>query len=213
MNDLEKEVLKLIGENTTSPDVFTDSSTGLAMIRDSLNRAVQQICMVTGSYEKKYFFPLKQNCQFYRMHWETDYFGYVVDCWDRSRHKRLEQTDLLKLSAEDPDWLGRDGPPEKYLHIGYEYIGIYMNPSSSDLVLELDCVAIPMAYTSDTDPVKLRDTFERSAIQFAVSEYHASRGNAERAVEWINKSLETVGLKKLNPTMMERKYQFGGRNK
>jgi hypothetical protein len=206
MNNLEKEVLKLIGENTNTPDVF--DATGILQIRDSLNAAVQQLCMVTGSYTKKYYLPLRTDARFYRMEWKTDHFGYVVNCWDRKRHKRLEQTDLLKLSAEDPIWINRNGFAEKYFHIGYEYLGIYMRQSQSDTVLELDCVVIPKAYTTDTDPVKLRESFERAAVQFAVSEYFASRGDAERATKWINSALETSNLKRLNPTQTERKWQW-----
>ncbi len=210
MNALEKQVLKLISENSDSPDVFTDDATGMAQIRDSINHGVQQLCMVTGSYKKTYFLPLREDCQFYRMNWETDHFGYVVQAWDRSRHFRLEQTDLVLLTSEDPGWMQRTGYPEKYLQVGYQYIGVYFKPSASNIVLELDCVVIPKPYTTDTDPVKLRETFERAVVQFAVSEYHASRGDAKRATEYLTKSLETAGLKKLNPQMNERQYQFGG---
>jgi len=206
MNKLEKEVLKLIGEDTTDPDVF--DSTGIIHIRDSINHGIQQLCMVTGSYQKKYYLPLREDARFYRMNWENDHFGYVVNCWDRNKHRRLNQTDLLKLSMDDPNWLDRNGFAESYFHVGYNYIGIYMRQSASDLVLELDCVVIPKAYTADTDPIKLREAFERAAVQYGVSEYFASIGDATRATEWINKSLETAGLKKLNPIMAERKWQL-----
>ncbi len=210
MNTLEKQVLKMIAENSTTPDVFTDDATGMAQIRDSINHGVQQLCMVTGSYKKTYFLPLRGDCQFYRMGWETDYFGYVVQAWDRSRHLRLIQTDLVRLSSEDPAFMQRTGYPDQYFQIGYQYIGVYFKPSASDTILELDCVVIPKPYVTDTDPVKLRENFERAAVQFAVSEYHASRGDATRAMEFLNKSLETAGLKRLNPQMNERQYQFGG---
>jgi len=210
MNDLEKETLKLIGEDTTSPDVFTDDATGLALIRGSINDGIKQMCMVTGSYKKKYFLSLRSDCQFYRMNWEQDYFGYVVQAFDRIRHTKLDQTDVTRLNDEDPWWMKRTGYPEKYMHIGYQYLGIYMKPSSSDNVLELDCVVIPKAYTSDTSPVKLREAFERATVQMAVSEYYSSRGDATRATEWLNKSLETAGLKRLHPDAAEQQYQWGG---
>jgi len=210
MNDLEKETLKLIGEDTDSPDVFSDDATGLALIRGSINDAIKQICMVTGSYKKKYFLPLREDCQFYRMNWEGDYFGYIVQAWDRLRHTKLEQTDVIKLNVEDPWWMQRNGYPEQYFHVGYQYLGIYMKPSASDNVIELDCVVIPKAYSSDTDPVKLREAFRRATVQLAVSEYYASTGNAERATSWLNLSLQTAGLKTLHPEAQEQRFQFGG---
>ena len=208
MNTLEKQVLKIIGENTTTPDVFSDDATGLAQIRDSINHGIQQVCMVTGSYQKKYYLPLREECQFYRLSWATDHFGYVVNAWDRGRHKRLAQTDVLALNNMDSRWMLHNGYPERYFHIGYQYLGINYKPSASNWILELDCVVIPKNYTADTDPWKIREPFERAVIQFAVSEYFASRGDANRAMEYINRSLETAGLKKLNPIMAERKFQW-----
>ena len=210
MNDLETEVLKIIGESTSSPDVFTDDVTGMAQIRDSVNQGVQLMCMLSGSYKKTYFLPLRKDCQFYRLGWERDHFGYIVQAWDRQRQHRLTQTSIGKLNSEDPRWMGHTGPAEAYLHLGYDVVGIYMKPSDSDRVLDLDCVVIPQAYTSESDPVKLREAFERATIQHAVSEYYASRGNAERAIEWFARGLETAGLKKIHPEYAEQIHQFGG---
>jgi len=211
MNELEKQTLKLIGESTENPDVFTDDLTGMVQIRDSINQAIQQICMATGSYQKKYFLALREHCQFYRMNWENDYFGYVINAWDRSRHTRLEQTNVMKLNNDDPSWMVNVGYPNKYFHIGYQFLGIHLKPSTSNLILELDCVVIPKFYVSDTDPVKMRETFERATVQYAVSEYFASRGDGVKATEWITRSIETAGLKRLNPMMAERIFQFGGK--
>ena len=207
MNELEKQTLKFIGESTSSPDVFLDTDAGLAQIRDSLSHAVQQLCMTTGSYQKKYFLSLREDCQFYRMNWESDYFGYIVNAWDRARHRRLEQTNVIKLNNEDPRWMINHGYPEEYFHVGYQFIGIHFKPSASNNVLEFDCVVIPKPYSSG-NPVKLREAFERAAIQYAVSEYFASRGDGVKGIEWINRGLETAGLKKLNPMMAERQWQF-----
>lgn len=213
MNALETEVLKVIGESTTSPDVFTDDATGMAQIRDSISHGIQQYCMVTGSHHVRYFLPLRESCQFYRLGWERDHFGYVVGAWDRSRHTRLTQTDLVRLANDDPWWMKNTGYPEQYIQIGYDTIAVYRKPSASNLVLELDCVAIPEVYAADSDPVKMRPNFDRAVVQFAVSEFFASRGDARRATEWINSSLETVGLRRLNIDTIERQYQFGGQKK
>ena len=210
MNDLETQVLKVIEENTDSPDVFTDDTTGMAQIRDSVNQGVQMLCMVTGSYHKNYFLPLREDCQFYRLQWERDHFGYVNQAWDRQRQYRLDQTSIGKLNHEDPRWMESTGPAECYFHLGHNVLGIYMKPSDSDRVLELDCVVIPQDYVTGNDPVKIREAFERATIQLAVSEFYASRGNAERATEWLKKALETAGLKKMNPWYAEQTHQFSG---
>ena len=60
MNTLETHVLELIGEDTDSPDVFTDDDDGMAQIRGSLNDAIEEIIIVSGSYKENYHLPLKE---------------------------------------------------------------------------------------------------------------------------------------------------------
>lgn len=209
MNNLEKHVLRIIGENVDSPDVFTDDTTGMAPIRDSLNDGIQELCMITGSYRRMYLLPLYADRQFYRMGWEADYFGWVVEAWDRRRGKRLEQTDPFRLTKENAYWMKDSGNPDEYMQIGSDIFGVYRKPSSNGVVLELTSVCIPKPYTVDTDPVKLRDQFQRAAVYYAVCEFFASRGDARRATEYFDKYIETAGLMSINPRAAEQNVMLG----
>ena len=60
MNAVETKVLELIGESTTSPDVFVDTAAGMAPIRDSINDAIQEITILTGG-NKRQLYPA--SCQ------------------------------------------------------------------------------------------------------------------------------------------------------
>ena len=210
MNSLETHVLRIIGENPSSPDVFADTDSGMAPVRDSINDAIQELCMVTGSYKKTYLLPLYADRMFYRMGWERDYFGWVVEAWDRSRQMRLEQTDVLTLAMTDGFWMERTGNPEEYMQIGEDILGVFSKPSANGIVLELTCVCMPKPYTADTDPVKVREVFQNAAVYLAVSEFYASRGNASRATEYLNLYLETAGLMSMHPESAERVYQMNG---
>jgi hypothetical protein len=64
MNNLEKQVLQFIGEDTDSPDVFVDTDEGIAPIRDSINDAIEEISMIAGSYKRTYSLPLVANKSF-----------------------------------------------------------------------------------------------------------------------------------------------------
>ena len=212
MNALEKEVLKIIGESTDSPDVFVDTDVGLDPIRDSINDAIQELAMVTGAYQVKYFLPLQEDTWLYRLEWNTDYFGYVVQAWDRARRYRLEQIDLMKLSNLNPEWMKDGGDPTHYFYLGYNMIGIYRAPSADGKVLELDCVSIPKPYTLETDLVKIRANYERATVYYAVSDFYASRGDAKRAAEYYNQYLEVGQLMKLKPQTTEQSFRMGGAN-
>lgn len=210
MNSLETHVLRLIGEDISSPDVFTDTTAGIAQIRASLNDGIQELCMVTGSYRRTYLLALLANRVFYRLAPQNDYLGYIVGAMDRQKRRRLVRTDLTALTCYDPWWLKRTGPAIQYMQLGTNHIGVYMAPSAKGIILELDCVMIPKPYSADMDPIKVRSQFETAAVYFAVSEFYASRGDAKRAVEYHAKYIETAGLSALHPMAADRQYRFGG---
>ena len=193
MNNLEKQVLSLIGEDPASPDVFTDDQTGLTQVRDSLNDAIQEIVMLTGGHEETFHIPLLADKKFYRVNFERGFMGWIVDCWITGGRRRLQQTDFIKLWAENSRWLRSSGTPWEYLQVGMNIIGLDRSPTSSTDVLELRCVVIPGAYKQDTDRVKLRKEFQWAAVNYAVAEYWASRGKAESAVEHFKLYAEALG--------------------
>lgn len=199
INVIEREVLKLIGENTDDPDVFVDTTAGMEPIRSSVSDAIFELSMVTGAYRKTYYLPLEEDTFLYNMTWQTDYFGYVLQAWDRQTHQRLDQTDPQALAQIDPAWMGTTGDPTHYYHVGYQTIGIYRTPSTGGKVIELDCVCIPKEYTEGTDLIKVRNNHQRACVYFAVSEFYASRGDARRANEWHQQYLETARIAKLKP--------------
>lgn len=208
MNKLERHVLELIGENTTSPDVFTDTTSGMEPIRDSINDAIQEITMMTGSYKETYRIPLRTENNYYRLKFNRGQFAWVTDAWLVQNRWRLTQTDLNKLNAEDPRWMVYRGSPEQYFHVGTNLIGISPRTSSSTDVIELNCVVIPESYTSDTDRIKLRDDFQWAAVHYAVSEYYAGRGDKKNAMVHHNKYLQKLGVQESYPESLENTYTF-----
>lgn len=207
MNDLETHVLRLIGESPDSPDVFLDTDDGMAPVRDSINDAIQELCMVSGAYKRTYLLPLYEDRQFYRLDWQQDYFGWVTEAWDRGRGRKLTLTDVVTVAGKDQLWMQHGGNPDEYMQLGMDIIGVYPKPSANGTVLELTCVCIPKPYATDTDPVKVREIYQRAAVYFAVSEFYASRGNAQRATEYHGRYMETAGLMAMHPATAERVWQ------
>lgn len=194
MNALETKVLELIGESPEAPDVFTDDEEGMAPIRDALNDAVQEIVMLSGSHKRQYLIPLRGGIAFYRLRLQNGSLGWVTDAWVVNQDKRLEQTDLLRLSQYDPRWMTYTGSPESYLPIGKDVIGFYPKPPSDGNLVELTVVEIPNAYASGADRVKLKERFQYAAVHFAVSEYWATRGDAAEAQSHLMKYIQAMGL-------------------
>lgn len=195
MNILERKVLEGIGEDPDNPDVFVDTDAGMAPIRDSLNDAIQEISMLTGGYKRQYLLPLRTGQAFYRFKLQNGYLGWVTDVWDIDRKFRLDQTSLGKLSAQDPRWMVGSGFPEEYMQLGDDIIGFSKKPSASANVMEITIVEIPHAYSTDTERVKLRDSFHYAAVLFAIGEYWATRGDAREARNYGVRYLDALGLR------------------
>lgn len=194
MNSIERLVLEMIGENPDSPDVFTDDSTGMAQIRDSINDAIEEISIVTGAYKEKYFLPLRADRCFYRLDYNGGAIAWIADVRLKSRNWRLEQTDLIRLRNYNPRWLYNNGDPRAYIPIGLEYIGFWPIPSNDGEVADLHCVIIPARYLEDTERLILRNSLEYAAANFAIGEYYASRGDARSAIDHHNRYLEVLNL-------------------
>jgi len=208
VNVLEQRVLELIGEDIGSPDVFTDDSTGMAQIRDSLNDAIQDVCMITGSHRRKFFIPIQSGKNFYQITSDRDYFAWPVSVWITGLQWRLRQVDLPYLLHLNYRWMYDTGNPERYFLIGSDKLAIHPRPAGSNYTLEVDAVAIPEAYTLDTDRVKVRDEYQWAVVNYAVSEYWASVGDANSAKDYFLRYLERLGVMDLYPDGYERQYQL-----
>lgn len=199
MNNIERHTLELIGEDTDNPDVFTDDDTGLEPIRDSINDAIAEIAMLTGTATERYFLPLRADRQFYRMELSNGSIGWITDVWILALKRRLEQTDVIRLNHHNPRWLMNSGTPQAYFPIGFKWIGVWPRPASDSDLLEIRCVLIPGAYETDADRIKLRSSFEWAAAHFSAGEYFAGRGDAKRALFHHQQYLGRLGVHSMYP--------------
>lgn len=208
MNEIERYVLETIGENTDSPDVFTDDAEGMAQIRDSINDAIEEITMLTGGHKGTYYVPLISEQGLYRLKFTSGSFGWITDAWLVNQKRRLEQTDITRLNHYNPRWLMDRGSPESYFQVGSDILGVYRRPTGNDDLLEITAVVIPARYESDTDRVTLIESYKWAAMHYAVSEYWASRGDAKSALDSFFSYMDAVGLNKNYPASAERFRQF-----
>ena len=207
MNLLEERVLQMIGEDVDSPDIYPDTDAGLEPIRDSINDAIEEITMITGSYKRTYYVPLIEGQMFYRLNFAPISLGWITEAWSVNQRRRLEQRDIIYLNKMDPRWMISSGSPLAYIPIGDDIVGFWRRPSASSDVVELHCVVIPSRYESSTDRIKLRTEYQWACTHYAVSEWWASRGDAKEAMMHHQKYLELLGMKDLYPYSREKTYQ------
>jgi len=202
MNDLEKQILHKIGEDPDDPDVFTD----ITPIRDSVNDAIQEVSMLTGSHKEVFRIPLLTDRIFYRLDFASGYFAWVTNAFVVNNRRRLTRTDVLKLSLNHPRWMVSRSYPTDYFQVSTNVVGVYPKPSGDNDMIELNCVVIPERYDDDNDKIFIKQFFERAVIHYAVSEYWASRGDAVTATTEYKKYLDVLGLRELLPDANENIY-------
>ena len=208
MNTIETHILELIGEDPSSPDVFLDTSAGMGPIRDSINDAIEEIVLLTGSYKRKYYLMCEDGQNFYRLRFTRDQMAWITDAWLVEHKRRLEQTDIHALNVFNTRWLYNSGTPRSYFPIGHSVIGLWPAPASNDLIIEFTMVMIPERYSEDTDRLKLRDSFQWATVHYAVSEYYASRGDAVQAQYYQGLYLEKLGIQSFYPKAQERPWKY-----
>ena len=208
MNIIETRVLELIGEDIDSPDVFSDDTTGMAPIRDSINDAIEEVAMLTGSYERTFQIPLEESMMFYRVTSGRDIFAYPKSVWLVDQKYRLKQKDLVWLESYNPRFLYDVGTPNRYILVGDDIIGVHPVPAGDTDMLEVNAVVIPARYAEDTEKIKLRDSLKWATVHFAVSEYYASRGDAKSALIHHGEYLKKLGIAELYPESNERVWEF-----
>lgn len=208
MNEVERNILQKIGEDPDNPDVFVEGEESFDLIRDSVNDAIEEIALITGSVTRTYKMPLRQNANFYRLQFEHERFAWVKDVWLHGIKRRLIQTDFISLVNENPRWLYDAGPPVNYFICGETMMGLHPAPSSDNDMLEVTAVVVPDRYTSDASRLKIRDQFKWAITYYVVSEYYASRGAARQARFNFDKYLDKVGVLNRYPNYGDRVHRY-----
>jgi hypothetical protein len=181
MNDLEKQTLRLIGEDPEAPDIYTDDSEGLADIRESLNDCIEEIAMLTGAVKRTYTIVLRTSQAFYRFAFSRDQFARITDVWLPVYRRRLEQTDIYRLNRFNPRWMQNIGTPQSYFPIGNDSVGFWPAPGGDDMTVEITAVVIPERYKEEVDRIKMREAWQDVAVHYGCGEYFAMRGDVKHA--------------------------------
>lgn len=206
-NDLETRVLDLIGEDSSAPDVYDD--TGIIEIRDLVNDAIEEVCMVTGCRQTVWHIPLKDGCFFYKVP-GPDAFGWPVAVWLYGSKRKLEQKDFSGFLELDSRWLSSTGGPWFYSLLGTDKLCVFPAPAGDADSLEVTGVAIPARYETDTDKVDLRESYQWSVVHRVVSEWWAMRGDARTAMYHWQQYVDKIKLPAFYPENADRRWKYNG---
>ena len=206
MNDIEKRVLEILGENVDDPDVFAEGTDAFTALRASVNAGIQDICALTGTYTQTYRLVMLDDRQFYRVLSQQDYWGYPAEVWDRANKRKLQQTDLAALMEETGWGLDASGTPWAYGQLGQEVLWFWPFDGNDGRVIEVRAVMVPKQYSETASEVKVRGNYRDAAAYWGASEMFAARGDATKATEYFQRYMEAAQLMALIPREAERQY-------
>ena len=183
MRDIEKKVLRIIGEDVDSPDVYTDAN--ITPIRDSVNDAIEELCTLTNAYVHTYRIPLVIDTYFYRIAFTTAQFCYITRAYLPDMGRTLAQGTVGSVEKHDYKWLDSSNTPSVYMPIGVKYVAFYPMYAEAGHHVELDCAVLPNRYSTTDKVLQLRDDFRDAASAYAASEYFLSSGDLDKAAYWF----------------------------
>lgn len=183
MNSIETRVLQFIGEDTSSPDVFTTSN--LTPIRDSINDAIEELCTLSESVVNTYKIPLIANTNLYKIDFSTNQFCYILSAFLPDKEKKLTATTLSGVERLDRRWMSTTNTPMMYFNIGVDQIGFYPMYGVDGHYVELRCVTLPKRYSRSTEVLQFREDFEDALVNYSVGEYFLSVQDLEKSARWF----------------------------
>jgi len=188
---IEQTVLRRIGEDTTNPDAFSD----ITPIRDSINDAIEEILILTGSNKQRITVKLNDGITIYDLVApESGRVAWISRVWLQDRKMPLVQTHPIALSRMSADWLRWTGTPTMYFPIHPDKIAVYPRPTADGDMLEIWAAVLPARYDDDDAYLPIQVDYEQALTDYAVSQYWASRGDANEAARVYRRYAEAVGL-------------------
>lgn len=183
MNSVEERVLRFIGEDVSSPDVFTSSN--LTPVQNSINDAIEELCTISPTVVNTYRVVLVDSVNFYKIDPVRNQFCYIISAYLPEKNVELKQTSMGSIEKDDYRWLSTNNTPSKYFPIGVDQVGFYPMYSESGYQVELKCAVLPQRYTRDTEILQIRSDWEDALVNYAVAEYFTSVGDLEKATQWF----------------------------
>jgi len=191
VKDIEKRVLRIIGEDVDSPDVFT--SANITQIRDSINDGIEELCTLTDALVLPYRIPFYPDTYLYRIAFTSAQFCHILRAYLPDKGTPLAHATVGSVAKHDPKWLSASNTPAVYMPVGVKFVGFYPMYAAEGHHVELDCVVLPNRYATDDKVIQLRDDFHDSVVAYAAGEYFLGIGDLDKANYWFGEYAKNTG--------------------
>lgn len=91
---------------------------------------------------------------------------------------KLEPGRLAEFDARNPSWQAEAGTPQRYAHLGFDFLAIHPRPAGSGVSLDLAYARSPVVLTSASTP-EIPAEDHPALIDYAIPRLRAKEGGAE----------------------------------
>lgn len=193
INTIEQVILEMIQEDLATADNWD----GTDEVRDWIADGIDELCSLGRFYRRRLYVPLRADASVYQFSPTRDVVIQVKGMWLQNQDRRLDQTDFVKLTREDPRWLLTRGSPWQYIILDFTKFLVYPCYSSAQDVVEVDAVLLPEPYTTARDLIEVHDGYEDGLVHYCRSMlYLRIPGRLQDAVGEYQRFLEYAGASK-----------------
>jgi hypothetical protein len=161
-----------------------------AEIRSHLSAAETFLSLARAVAEKVLSFSTVSSVAFYNL--QTLASNCILPLQVYLDGRFLPQSTLSMVAAEDPDWLENVDFPQKWFHLGMNYIGFSPVPGSA-LPVKMIYAAQPGSLATAT-ATTVGGEWQEPLVHMAIAILLAKEGEIKSAVALLQKSVEKVGL-------------------
>jgi len=210
INTIEQIILEMIQEDLTTADNWD----GTSEVRDWIADGIDELSILGRFYRRRLYVPLRGDTIIYLFSPTKEVVVQVKGIWLQNKDRRLEQTDFVKLTRNDPKWLATRGSPWQYFILDFTKFGVYPCYSEDEDVVEIDAIMVAEPYTTHRDLLEVHAGYEDSLIHYCKSMlYLRIPGRLPDAVGEYQKFLEYAGagtrfLSDLGLPRMKRKLSL-----
>ena len=86
---------------------------------------------------------------------------------------------LEVLASLDSAWIASPGTPQRYIHLGADFLGVYQQPASAGTVLNVTYVRAPKTLVLDTDVPEVPAEYHPKLVDYGVYGMREAEGAQE----------------------------------
>lgn len=191
--ELQTRTLQRLDEDTSGGGYFTG-----AEVKAALNEAQRLFALLTLCLETTGTQALDAATPTYHM-------LTVFPDWFLPLRVRVHGTGGLKLApstladfdALNPAWQNEAGTPERYSHLGFDFVALHKRPTLAGTSLDWTYVKTPIRLVSESASPEIPDENHLDLIDYAIPTLRAKEGGAAflSSLHYFDRYLESVKKK------------------